>query len=190
MRLVLTGRNVAITPPLREQVTKHLDKLERVLNDNAVSAQVVLTRERYRLLTDITLHARGDHMLSGVGAGTTWPLSVKNAVEKVEQQARRVKEKWTTRKRRGRSEKQLEPGVAADETAVVEAPLDVPNVLRTRYALQSMSLDEAAERFQSGAEPFVVYRDRVTGSVTIVFRRKDGRLGFFEPQVRGERLEV
>src|SRR5512134_3926137 len=101
MRLMLTGRNVDITPPLRQQVTRQLSKLERVLNDNAVSAQIVLSRERHRLLTDITLHARGDNMLSGLGAGTSWPLSVKAAILKVEQQARRVKEKWTARKRRG-----------------------------------------------------------------------------------------
>jgi len=71
MRLMLTGRNVEISPALREMVERRLAKLERLLADSAVSAQVVLTRERHRHVTDVTLHARGDHVLSGLGAATS-----------------------------------------------------------------------------------------------------------------------
>src|ERR671928_57834 len=43
MRLELTGRHVDITPSLRRLVEAKIGKLERVLNDSAVSAQAVLT---------------------------------------------------------------------------------------------------------------------------------------------------
>ena len=79
MRLLLTGRNVAVTPALRQQVARQLDRLERVFPDLTVSAQVVLSRERHRHITDITLHARGEHLLTGQGQATTWPLSIKQA---------------------------------------------------------------------------------------------------------------
>ena len=39
MRLELTGRHVDITPGLRRLVEGKLAKLERLLNDSAVSAQ-------------------------------------------------------------------------------------------------------------------------------------------------------
>ena len=55
MRLELTGRHLDITPALRRLVDAKLGKLERVLNDSAVSAQVVLAREKHRHLTEITL---------------------------------------------------------------------------------------------------------------------------------------
>ena len=45
MRLELTGRHLDITPALRRLVTEKCAKLERMLNDSAVSAQVVLARE-------------------------------------------------------------------------------------------------------------------------------------------------
>ena len=45
MRLELTGRHVDITPSLRRLVDKKLARLERMLNDSALSAQVVLTGE-------------------------------------------------------------------------------------------------------------------------------------------------
>jgi putative sigma-54 modulation protein len=182
MRLVLTGRNLDIPAPLRQQIARRLEKLERILNDAALSAQVVLSFERHRHLTDITLHARGDHVLHVVGAGTTWPLSVKDAVEKLALQAQRVKEKWTSRKRRAPARRPAPTPVRAAAPPADAPPLDVPTALRTRYLTRSLSLDEAAARLVETGEPFVLYRDRVTARVTLVFRRKDGQVGFFEPQ--------
>ena len=46
MRLELTGRHVDITPALRRLLDTKLSRLERLLNDSAVSAQAVLTREK------------------------------------------------------------------------------------------------------------------------------------------------
>src|SRR5918912_3623072 len=101
MRLELTGRHVDITPSLRRLVEGKLGKLERMLNDSAVSAQAVLTREKYRHRAEITLHARGEKFLHGVGNTGSWEGSVADAIEKITQQAQKVKGKWQERKRRG-----------------------------------------------------------------------------------------
>ena len=101
MRLELTGRHVEITPTLRRLVEGKLGKLERMLNDSAVSAQAVLTREKHRHRAEITLHARGEKFLHGVGNGAAWEASICEAIDKISQQAERVKAKYTDRKRRG-----------------------------------------------------------------------------------------
>src|SRR5438270_13758577 len=99
MRLELTGRHIEITPVLRRLVDTKLRKLERLLNDSAVSAQAVLTRQKHRLLAEITLHARGEKFLHGVGDSATWETSIGNAIDKLAQQAHKVKGKWQARKR-------------------------------------------------------------------------------------------
>src|ERR1700730_7410880 len=91
MRLELTGRHVDITPPIRRLVEGKLAKLQRMLNDSAVSAQVVLTRERHRHRADITLHARGEKFLHGVGAAVSWEMSMAEAIDKLAQQPHRLK---------------------------------------------------------------------------------------------------
>ena len=68
MRVELTGRHVDITPALRRLVDRKLARLERVLNDSALSAQVVLTDEKRGRRADVTLHARGEKFLHGDGA--------------------------------------------------------------------------------------------------------------------------
>ena len=101
MRLELTGRHVDITPALRRLLDAKLSKLERLLNDSAVSAQAVLTREKHRHRADITLHARGEKFLHGVGDSASWEGSLSEAIGKIAQQAQKVKGKWQERKRRG-----------------------------------------------------------------------------------------
>src|SRR5262245_17708543 len=99
MRLELTGRHVEITPALRKMVTLKLARLERMLNDSALSAQVVLTDEKRGRRADVMLHARGEKFLHGVATTRQWTSSVNDAVYKLVQQAQRVKGKWHGRKR-------------------------------------------------------------------------------------------
>ena len=99
MRLELTGRRVDITPALRTLVTTKLARLERLLNDSAVSAQAVLEREKFRHLTEITLHARGERFLHGVGDAAGWATSLTEAIDKIAQQAKKLKGKREERKR-------------------------------------------------------------------------------------------
>ncbi len=179
MRVLLTGRHVEITPQLRQLVDRKLGKLGRVLNDSIVSAQVVLTREKYRHLAEVTVHARGDHMLHALGDAGGWTMSLGQAVEKISQQAHKVKEKWETRKRRAVGAKALAPpDVAAREASgrprrVVRAPA---------YAVKPMTVEDAALRVDTGAEGFLVFRNASTDAINILYRRKDGQLGLIEPE--------
>lgn len=184
MRLMLTGRNVEVTPALRQMVERRLAKLERLLADSAVSAQVVLTRERHRHVTDVTLHARGDHVLSGLGAATSWPLSAKEAVEKITLQAKRVKGKWQERKRRVPGTKRLPvPEIAGTPVphAAEDTTTPAPRVVRVRYAVRTLTPQEAATRVAAGTDPFLLFRHHATGRVAVALRRGDGAVGLIEP---------
>jgi ribosomal subunit interface protein len=111
MRLLLTGRQVEITPTLRRLVSARLAKLERRLGDALVSVQVVLSKEKNRFVAEVVTHARQDHILTGIGATGAWSTSLTAAVKKVLQQAETVKGKWQTRKRTAASVRTLPPAV-------------------------------------------------------------------------------
>jgi putative sigma-54 modulation protein len=179
MRLDFTGRNVEITPALRQLLSTKLSRLERVIGDSALSAQVVLTRERYRHITDITVHARGDNILAGVGEASAWPASVSAAIAKITQQGQRVKEKWTTRKRRGASARTLPVPAPAEAVPDAAAP---PEATRVRYAIRRHTLRAAITRLQNTAAPFVLFRHDETMRLSVVFRQKDGSVGLIEPE--------
>ena len=111
MRLLLTGRQVEITPNLRRLVEARLAKLDRRFGDALMSAQVVLSRERNLVVAEVVVHARQDRTLAGIGSTRTWSTALTAAVKKVLQQAETVKGKWQQRKRSAVSVRTLPPAV-------------------------------------------------------------------------------
>jgi putative sigma-54 modulation protein len=183
MRLELTGRHTEITPALRRLVEGKLGKLERLLNDSAVSAQAVLSREKHRHRADITLHARGEKFLHGYGNSSTWETSIGQAIERITQQAQKVKGKWQERKRRGGGKAAL-PAAEPAEAAAAEPPrprrrepLRMPHILRTtRQALRPMSVADAAREVEANGGDIVVFRDLETSALSVLYRRGNGEL--------------
>ena len=100
MRVDLTGHQLDITPAHRRLVTTKIARLERLLNDAAVSAQVVLSTERVGCRADVTLHARDERFLHSAGTGENFGAAIKTAIDKLVQQAQTVKGKWEGRRRR------------------------------------------------------------------------------------------
>lgn len=182
MRLELTGRHVDITPDLRTQVEKKLAKLDRLLKGGIISVQAVLTREKYRHKSELTVHARGERFLHGLGDTSEWDTSINDAIERITQQLQKVKGKWQERKRRATSPRVLPP----PEAEPVEAPAPAPKAKRVRrvprYPVKPMTVEEAALTVDSGDDTFLVFRNSVTDSINVVYRRKDGQLGLIEPE--------
>jgi putative sigma-54 modulation protein len=187
MRLDITGRHVEITPALRTLIERRLAKLERLLNDSVVSVKVVLTLEKYRHRAEIIVHARGDHVLRGLGEGNAWPISIRQAAEKLQQQAEKIKTKWSERKRsdtRRRVPRTARAGggtAATAPTPAAERTDGESRVIRaTRYAVKPMSVEDAAMRLDDAAEAFLVFRNADSDAVSVIYRRKDGNLGLIE----------
>jgi putative sigma-54 modulation protein len=190
MRLELTGRHVTITPAVRKAVERRLARLARLLNDNLVSMQVVVTREKSRTHVDITLHARGDHFFHAAATGRDLPTALGAATEKIEHQAQKLKSKWTEGKRQGVSAAKAGSAAPRPERArrsfgptPVPAGDDAIRIVRARrYAVKPMSVDEAALEVAEGRDAFLVFRNATTDTINVLFRRADGHLGLIEPE--------
>jgi putative sigma-54 modulation protein len=187
MRLELTGRHIRITPGLRQLVEDGLQKLDRVLNDRAVSLQAVVSQEKHRHHVELTLHARGDHFFHGAGKGKDWEAAINQAVDKVEQQARKLKGKWTEgRRRRAMSAARAVAARRPDHGTRIGTEESVDRTVRIirarRTAPKPMSVDEAALEVGDTAGAFIVFRNASTDAVNVLFRRPDGNLGLIEPE--------
>ena len=190
MRLELTGRHIEITPVLRRLVDTKLAKLERLLNDSAVSAQAVLTREKHRHRADITLHARGEKFLHGVGNSGSWETSLTEAIDKITQQAQKVKGKWQERKRRGAvkgvpiiGEEREAARVKPAGPARTRERVRMPRILRAqRQSIKPMTVADAAREVDAGGDGVVVFRDVETSTVSVLYRRRNGELTLVETE--------
>ncbi len=179
MRLVLTGRHLDISPGLRTLVDRKLVRLERLLGNAIVSAQVVCVREKDRLQADVTVHMRGDHILASRATAATWTSALTTVVDKIERQGSKVKGKWKERKRRvpvtrGTAEPPLAP---VDGQPVAAAP----RVVRvTRAQLKPMTVENAALELSATGEAFLVFRNADTDALNVLLRRRSGEFGLLE----------
>jgi putative sigma-54 modulation protein len=182
MRIDITGRHTTVTPNLRQLITDRLASLERVLNDAAISASVIVTREKYRFNVEVSIHTRGDHTLSGSAEANTWALAVRQATLKIEQQAKKLKGKWHDRKRQSAKivrARRLAPELPEPSDDGAEAP----RIVRaSRYPVKPMSLDDAALRMEDTRDTFLVFRNADEDDrVAILYRRRDSNLGLIQP---------
>jgi putative sigma-54 modulation protein len=192
MRLELTGRHITITPAIRRLIEQRLAPMLRLLNDSAVSAQVVLTKEKTRVRAEVTLHARGEHFLHGEATGRDVDTSLSAAADKVDRQVRSLKSRWSKGKRQGVSAAKAASAAPRPERAARvfsgsgRAAGGEQRVLRIvrarRYEVKPMSVDEAALEVADAADTFLVFRNAATDSINVLFRRSDGNLGLIEPE--------
>jgi putative sigma-54 modulation protein len=195
MRLELTGRHLTITPATRTLVEERIAHTLRLLNDSAVSAHVVLTRDRARIHAEVTLHASRERFLHGEATGSNVVLALNSAADKIDGQARKLKGKRAQRKRRGPSaarttalqaETQASQGSGATSqgsAATLGASAPRRRIIRARQsALKPMSVEDAAAEMDGGKGAFIVFRNSSTDAVMVLYRRPDGHLGLIEPE--------
>jgi putative sigma-54 modulation protein len=182
LKLTVTGRRVAVSDATREAIIRKVRRLDRVLNDSAISAQCVIAQERQQFICELTVHARGDHMLHAVARHAKLPAAVVAAVEKVGQQAHRLTDRWKSRRKpRGDSRAgALTADAPPDRTPAVDGK---PRVVRARpRAVKPMSLDDAMLALTGATQSFLVFRNADSDGVAILYRRPDGDFGLIEPE--------
>jgi len=181
MRLVLTGRHLEISPGLRTLVDRKLVRLERLLGNAIVSAQVVCVREKDRLEADVTVHMRGDHTLASRATGATWSSALTSVVGKIERQGSKVKGKWKERKRRPAATRQRVTAAATPPVAATREASNGPRVTRiTDAPIKPMTVQSAAIELAATGEAFLVFRNAETNGLNVLLRRTAGEFGLLE----------
>jgi putative sigma-54 modulation protein len=194
MRLELRGHHVDVTPGLRRVVEQKLSKLERLLKDRAVSAQAILSIEKHRHVADITLHARGERFLHGLGDSGNWETALTQAITKITRQAEKLKTQQKVRRHAlkppaadGRGEAVATRAAARKSGAATTArPAARARSLRTlktsREPVKPMSIDDAARAVDAGGDGVVVFRSTESGTISVLYRRANGDLTLVETE--------
>lgn len=184
MRFELTVRHFTIPPSTRALIEERMTRTLRRLDNRALSAHVVLTRERARIQAEITLHAGRERFLHGTATDSTAERAFDAAMDRIEGQARTLKGKRATRTRRVASAVKAGPRpaeAAAGRREAAEAPARRRIIRTRRAAVKPMSIEDAAAEMSDGRDVVIVFRNASTDAVTVLFRRPDGHIGLIEP---------
>ena len=180
MTILFTGRKADLTPGLRSFTEEKLTRLERVLHESP-DAHVVLTREKHRHLVEIVVHARIG-TLTAKANGAEFEESLGLAIDRLLSQARKHHSKIAKGRKRRAMRESPRGGQAFPGEPPVSSP-DGPAVIPMgRVPVRAMSVEEAILLLREASEPFLMFRDADTLRFCLIFRRRDGRFGLFEPE--------
>ncbi|HET7874660.1 MAG TPA: ribosome-associated translation inhibitor RaiA [Methylomirabilota bacterium] len=173
MQVIISARGMSISKTYKDSLTRRLAKLERML-PKIIETKAVLSREKHRRTAALTLIAKNRTFRSEETAEDL-AVAVDRAVDALGRQVRETKDRLKNRKGR-RSPRRL--GLPAPAVP----PAAAPDIAVTRLPLKPMSLAEAAEQLQAGADDLVVFANPATDAVNVLYRTRGGGLGLIEPQ--------
>ena len=193
MKIIYTGRHEAFPPKQKAKLEAKLQKLSKMLERKGEKeARVILSQERFLHKIEITINA-WDHSLVGVGSNRDLITAACEALDKLEKQLRKVRDKWLAKRHKDNGAGAMN-GLAAQTAAAPSANGKArkqvslaagkrgnKKVFRVnnRDGNKPMTLEEAMLEMEV-SQDYMVYRDSQTDRVAVLMRRPDGHFDLIE----------
>ncbi|MEO6802206.1 MAG: ribosome-associated translation inhibitor RaiA [Granulicella sp.] len=120
MKVEYTGRQTPINKKLKAQAEEGLARIAKIIGRTA-SAHIILSEDKYRHVAEVSVVTRGATLVATCKAAEM-TTALHDALEKVEQQGIRYKQKTMTLKRHPKGDKN-EPNIAAGESETPVVPV-------------------------------------------------------------------
>ncbi|MBA4734210.1 MAG: ribosome-associated translation inhibitor RaiA [Synechococcus sp.] len=195
MKLLIHGRNLEITPALRDYTQTKLERATHHFGDAVREADVHLSVARNprvpQQTAEVTVFANGTVIRAQERSENLY-ASIDLAAGKLARQLRRWKERHSDHHHSHGHSASTTPTTeaVADDSQVEgsllqgrEAELPDPGVRRKYFAMPPMSLDEARRQLDLIDHDFYLFRDKDSDQLQVIYRRNHGGYGVI--QARG-----
>jgi ribosome hibernation promoting factor len=178
MELEFIGRNTEVTEQQRSLARRKLQRLAKYFN--AVhEARVTVSQEKHRFVVEAFIRGK-DFEVAASSETSEWSSSLQDVVGKLEEQARRMKQRLTGRKRIREKESGSSPVAVVESEAVQRG---APNVVETRHVpVLPMTVEEAALQLEGSNDDFIVFREAASDRINVLYRRRDHTYGLVTPE--------
>ena len=178
MNITIKGRNIEVTPALKEYVEKRFAKLEKYFyNDMQGTVTLVVEKDEHRAEATIPL---GRYILRAEESSDDMYASIDAASDKIERQVRKYK---TRMNRKGKQAKAEPMFSAAIEAEIPDDDLSDVISKKKTFTLKHMDVEEAILQMELVDHDFYIFLNAATDNVGVVYRRKDGSYGLIDPQM-------
>ena len=174
MRYTISGKNINITPGLKDAVESKLGKLERYFSPDT-EVQVTLSVEKGRQKIEVTIPVKGSIIRAEQDSSDMY-VSVDLVEEIIERQIKKYKTKIVDKKQSALafSEAFLQEEAEQEETV---------NIVKTkRFAMKPMDAEEACVQMELLGHNFFMFLNADTNEVNVVYKRKGNYYGLIEPE--------
>lgn len=176
MNFIISGRNIDVTPGLRDSITSKLGKLERYFTPDT-EIIVTLSVEKERQKIEVTIPVKGD-IIRSEQVSTDMYVSIDLVEEVIERQLRKYKNKLIARHQEG--------GTFNQQFFEEENPHDGDGEIQIervkKFGIKPMFPEDACVQMELLGHDFFVFSNAETDEVNVVYKRKNGTFGLIEPE--------
>ncbi len=187
MQITVSGKQVDLSDALRTRVSDHLDVIASKYFDHALEAQVTFGRARSFFTCDISVHAGRGLTLRGEGeaadANTAFDDAAEHIAKRLRRYRRRVNEHARDSANRERPEAarryvlRQEDGSTAGGNGEAQATI----VAEDATEISLLTVGEAVMLMDLADQPAMMFRNKASGELNVVYRRSDGNIGWIDP---------
>ena len=174
MKFVYASKDMAVSDSLKARVEKKLSKMERYFREEPEATVRFKVQKGARNIAEITVNA-GGVILRAEESSNDMYLSIDRAVDKLESQLRRHRNKLEKRIRTS----ELEPAV---EIPVIEE--QSYDIVRTKkFAVKPMGIEDAITQMELLGHDFFLFMNEESETMNVLYRRHDGSYGLLQPDI-------
>jgi putative sigma-54 modulation protein len=175
MKFIIIGKNIDVTPGLKEAVESKLGKLERYFTpDTEIHVTLSVQKERQKI--EVTIPVKGGLIRSEEESNDMY-VSIDLVEEIIERQLRKYKNKLIAKHQEGGNIRQE---FYDSEDTVTEG--DIQIVKTKRFGIKPMYPEDACLQMELLGHDFFVFYNAESDEVNVVYKRKDGTYGLIEPE--------
>jgi len=179
MQVIIKGKNMEVSESLKNYVQKKIGNLDRYL-PTIDEARVELSVQQAKSSQDrqvVQATLRSNNTILRAEERSADMFAAIDAVrDKLKRQIKRYKEKPIRIRERAQA-------AAAKASALLEEEAP-PHIVRVkRFTITPMDEEEAIEQMELLGHDFFIFFNPSTGSMNVIYRRKDGNYGLLQPEL-------
>jgi ribosomal subunit interface protein len=189
MALQVTGKNIETSEALQTYVIEKINSiLEKYIGPD-LGGHVRVEKERGRFHTSCSIRLRTGLMVEAEGEGGDAYASADAAVEHLEKRIRRYKRRLKNHHSGARNGGDAPEAPARDYIVnLADAAAEQPEkdsgpviVAEMERVVRELPVSEAVLQLDLTDAPFLLFRNAAHGGLNVVYRRRDGNIGWIDP---------
>jgi putative sigma-54 modulation protein len=193
MQVTVTGRNVELTPALKDYLTEKLQRSQKHF-DHALMAIALLSVAKnpsvaQNQTAEVTIKLNGS-VIRGEESTENMYASIDLVADKIERQLRKYKTRYYQKGNKTKSKNgfhTVDVGAEIDDDIVVSKEVAeenfMPKIVRSkRFTLKPMPAEEACKHMDLLGHDFFMFINSETNQVNTVYHRRDSHYGLIEPE--------
>ena len=187
MRYQISGKQIDIGEALQTHVKSELSEVIEKYAQRPTDATIVFSKEGHEHVCEATIHLSTGLNAQAKGHATEIYAAFESCREKMDKQLRRYKRRL--RNHHSSRTQPVEYGMGSsyilarseEPEEADTTPIQPVVIAEMETKIPSVTVGEAVMQLELGEQKFLIFRNEGHGGVNVVYVRKDGNIGWIDP---------